>query len=175
MPATTCPTVELWIRTLPAGEGEEHDELRRRLAALERRGVIESVGVRTWPHEVALDEVTAFPAGRRATDGTGADRVDRPRDREIADRVRTFQRWAAREGVTLPAFHERTTVGVGRMGPEYTALRLPQTALAVWRDGALRWVAPCVEGGSEWTPMEWVEAAAEGEAPGCETGPRLVV
>jgi hypothetical protein len=61
------------------------------------------------------------------------------------------------------------------MGPEYTALRLPQTVLAVWRDGALRWVAPCAEGGSEWTSMEWAEAAAEGEPPGCETGPRLVV
>jgi hypothetical protein len=157
MPTTTPPQVELWIRTLPAGAGEEHDDLRRRLAALERRGVIDSFEVRTWPHEIALDGPTEA------------------RDREIGDRVRRFRQWAAREGVTLPAFTERTTAGVGRMGPEYTALSLPQTALAVWRDGTLRWVAPCVEGGSEWTPREWTEAAAAGGAPGCESGPRIVV
>jgi hypothetical protein len=156
MPTTTRPRVELWIRTLPAGEGEEHDELRRRLAWLDRRGVIESVRVRTWPHEVALDGPTT------------------PRDRAIAERVRAFRRWAAEQGVTLPAFGDRTTAGVGRMGPEYTALTLPQTALAVTREGALQWVAPCVEDGRERTPMEWVDDAAEGDAPGCDVGPRLV-
>lgn len=124
-----------------------------------------------------IDETAAFSADERtAVDrGTGADRAGRLREREIADRVRAFQRWAARDGITLPAFHGRRTVGVGRMGPEYTALRLPWTALAVWRDGTLRWVASCVEGGSEWTPLEWVEAAADGEAPGCDAGLRLVV
>jgi hypothetical protein len=60
------------------------------------------------------------------------------------------------------------------MGPEYTALTLPQTALAVTREGALQWVAPCVEDGRERTPMEWVDDAAEGDAPGCDVGPRLV-
>ncbi|WP_321166735.1 HTH domain-containing protein [Salinigranum halophilum] len=156
MPAMTRPTVELWIRTLPTGEGEEHDELRRRLAALDRRGVVESVRVRTWPHEVVVDE----PATAR--------------DSAIADRVREFRRWAARAGVALPAFDDRVTTGVGRMGPECTALRLPQTALAVRRGGRLQWVAPCVEDGVEHTPWEWVDAAAEGAAPGCEAGPVLI-
>lgn len=157
MPTNTRPTVELWIRTLPTGEGEEHDALRQRLAALERRGVVESVRVRTWPHEVVLDGPTT------------------PRERAIVDRIRAFGRWAARAGVRLPAFGDVTTAGAGRMGPEYTALRLPQTALAVSRDGELRWVAPCVADGVERTPWEWVEAAEAGTAPGCETQRPLVV
>jgi hypothetical protein len=157
MPAATAPTVELWMRTLPAGEGEEHDELRQRLLNLDRRGVVETVRIRTWPHEVAVDG----PMSQR--------------DRLIAERVRAFRRWAAREGVALPDFAERATAGVGRMGPAYTALRLPQTALAVSREGRLVWVTPCVEGGRERTPREWVDAAANGTAPGCQSGPRLVV
>jgi hypothetical protein len=155
MPLTTAPTVELWMRRLPAGEGEEHDELRRRLARLDRRGVVETVRVRTWPHEVVVDESLSA------------------RDRAIVDRVRAFERWAEREGVGLPAF-ERTTVGVGRMGPGRTALRLPQTALAVWRDGSLQWVAPCVRGGARRSPLDWIADAVEGAAPGCSRGPRLV-
>jgi hypothetical protein len=157
MPTNTRLEVELWIRTLPTGAGEEHDELRQRLAALERRGTVESVRVRTWPHEVVLDGPTT------------------PRDRAITDRIQSFKQWAARTGVALPAFDRRTTAGVGRMGPEYTALTLPQTALAVSRDGTLRWVAPCVEGGVERTPWEWVEAAEQGVSPGCETERALVV
>jgi hypothetical protein len=157
MPTTTRPRVELWIRTLPTGGGEEHDELRRRLASLARRGVIEEARVRTWPHEVALDGPTTA------------------RDEVIARRVRAFRRWAAREGVELPTFGGRTTAGVGRMGPAYTALRLPRTALAVWRDGVLQWVVPCVADGRERTPAEWVDAAATGDAPGCGTDSRLVV
>lgn len=145
------------MRTLRAGDGEEHDELRRRLAMLDRRGVVESVEVRTWPHEVVVDG----PQSRR--------------DRAVVTRLRAFERWATREGAALPAFEERTTAGVGRMGPPCTVRRLPQTALAVYRDGRLVWVAPCVYGGEEWTPREWVEDAAEGVAPGCETGEVLIV
>jgi hypothetical protein len=47
MPATTRPTVELWLRTLHAGQREEGDELRHRLETLTRRGVVGSVHVRT--------------------------------------------------------------------------------------------------------------------------------
>ena len=157
MPARTAPTVELWMRTLPAGEGEEHDELRRRLAQLDRTGVVDAVVVRTWPHEIAVDG----PASRR--------------ERAIVDRVRAFRRWAMGAGAELPAFAEQSAAGVGRMGPTYTALRLPPTVLAVYREGALTWVAPCVDGGEERTPREWVEAAADGAAPGCDSGAQLVV
>jgi hypothetical protein len=156
MPTHTRPEVELWIRTLQTGAGEEHDRLRRRLAALERRGVVDSVRVRTWPREVPLDGPTT------------------PRDRAIADRVRAFERWAARAGVSLPTF-ERVDTGVGRMGPEYTALTLPRTALAVTHEGTLRWVAPCVEDGAEHAPREWVESAEMGADPRDETRPVLVV
>ena len=145
------------MRTLPAGDGEEHDELRRRLARLDRRGVVDSVRVRTWPHEVVVDG----PQTRR--------------DRIITERLRAFERWAVRERATLPAFRERTTAGVGRMGPQCTVVRLPQTALAVFRDDRLLWVAPCVFGEETWTPREWIENAADGTAPGCETGPVLIV
>jgi hypothetical protein len=157
MPARTAPTVELWMRTHPTGDGEEHDELRRRLAQLDRRGVVDAVTVRTWPHEIAVDG----PASRR--------------ERAIVDRVRDFRRWATGAGVELPAFAERSTAGVGRMGPAYTALRLPRTALAVYREGILTWVAPCVERGEERTPREWIENAADGAAPGCDSGAQLVV
>lgn len=103
--------------------------MRRRPVGLERRDAIGSTRLRTWPHGVAADG---------ATTACGE---------TIAGRVRAFRRWTRREGVALPAFDERTTAGVGRMGPEYTALTLPPTALGVWRDGILDWVARCVDGG----------------------------
>lgn len=144
------------MRTLPTGAGEEHDELRRRLRRLDRQGVVDSVTVRTWPHEVVVGE----PATAR--------------DREITARVREFQQWAAGEGVELVGFDEGETAGVGRMGPTYDVLTVPQTALVVSRDGVVEWVAPCERDGAVQTPRAWVTAAAEGAAPGCESGPRLV-
>lgn len=156
MSTTSRPTVELWIRALRTGGSEEHDELRRRLVTLDHRGVVDSVHVRTWPHDVTIDRPTTR------------------RERTIADRVRTFRRWAGRRGVSLPAFGERTTAGVGRMGPECEVVTLPRTALAVWCDGTLEWVAPCVADGRVYTPREWVEEATEGRAPGVDRGPMLV-
>jgi hypothetical protein len=157
MSTHTRPEVELWIRTLRTVAAEEHDGLRRRLAALERQGVLGSVEIRTWPHEVPIDGPTTA------------------RDRLIVDRVRAFRRWAARAGASLPAFDERVTAGVGRMGPECTVLTLPETTLAVSVDGTLSWVAPCVEGDVGRTVAEWVEAAETGSLPGRESRPALVV
>lgn len=144
MATTARPTVELWMRTLPTGEGEEHDELVARLRALERCGRIDGVECRTWPHEVAVDDPRT------------------PRESTVVNRVTSFRRWAATRGVDLPAFERTTTAGVGRMGPAYEALTLPPTALAVYQDGVLVWVAPCVDDEHEYTPLDWIEAAERG-------------
>lgn len=145
MPTTTTrPTVELWIRTLPVGEADAHDELLARLRALERRGRLDDVELHTWPHEVAIDE----PAT--------------PHERQVVDRVVDFRRWAARRGARLPGLETTVTAGVGRMGPAYEALRLPETVLAVFRDGVLVWVAPCELEGRTHTPLEWVAEAERG-------------
>lgn len=153
MPVRNPPDVELWIRTLPSGDGEEHDQLRQRLRRLEARGVVDSVRVRTWPHEVALEG----PAT--------------PRERHIRDCIRACQEWASEREMALAGF-ERITAGVGRMGPGYESMRLPQTLLTVWRDGHVEWVAPCVDDGHEWSPMEWVDEADTGHRPG--RGPRVL-
>lgn len=121
-------TVELWAWPDQYYTDEDHDLAIKRLDRLADEGRIDAYRIHTWPRQ--LDVSSPDPSD-----------PDVSRARERIDR---FRRWARRTGVrlTLP---DPTRVGSGRMGPEFDALRLPPLVLAEFRDGALSYVAPCVE------------------------------
>jgi len=109
---------ELWVQPTPA-TWAAYEPIVERLRRLDREGVVGSVAVRTWDRYV--------PVASPLDPG--------------AERLAAFQHWAGARGRDLPAC-ERSSQGVGRMGPERTVLRTPEAVFAEYRDGVLVGVTP---------------------------------
>lgn len=141
--------VELWVCGHRCGDDDGHEVFADRLERFVETGRIDDFTVREWPHEV---------------DVTSPD-VRSPHEQLVRERVAEFRQWAHTYGMTLPEFDETSTVGVGRMGPEHTALVMPATVLAVYRDDDLQWVAPCRKRGRLYTVADWFDAVEHGIDP----------
>ncbi len=137
-------TVELWIRSLPGGSGEQHESLITRLRRIEAMGVLDDVTVHTW---------------ERCIDMTDP-HVDDP-DRRAWERVIEFLQWAVNNDVTLVDFRETAAVGEGRMGPEHPVVCLPRTVLAEYKDGDLLWVLPFQRKNRRYTVSDWFVSAGD--------------
>ena len=132
--------VELWVRAPSVWADGGHAGLVARLERLEAAGWLDGLAVRTWGP---------------AVDTT---RPRTPRDAVVRDRIATFHEWARRTGRALPGFETRTS-GEGRMGPERDVVRPPAATLAVYRGGAVEWVAPVADGTGLHTAADRVAAA----------------
>jgi hypothetical protein len=135
--------VELWIRQIRDGLGEEHQALVVRLERLADEGVVDDVCVRTWGREVDVESDTA----------------PTKRDAVVRERLAECRHWARREGVALPTLDERATVGSGRMGPEHDAVVLPPTLGIVFRSDEIEVVYPHERDEGLRTLSDWVETA----------------
>ncbi|POG57452.1 HTH domain-containing protein [Haloferax marisrubri] len=135
--------VELWIRPIRDGFGEEHQALVVRLERLADEGLVDDVCVRTWDRDVDVESDTA----------------PTKRDAVVRERLAECRLWARNEGVALPTLDERATVGSGRMGPEHDAVVLPPTLGIVFRDDEIEAVYPHERTEGRRTLADWVETA----------------
>jgi hypothetical protein len=136
--------IELWVhRSAP---DEEYALLRRRLADLERDGVIVGYDVSRWERFREVPE-----------------RVRLGEPRLAARRLAEFREWAELHGESLPGLGDRRTAGVGRMGPETELQRLPRAVLAEYRGDRIERVTPC-ESGAACVLRRLAELARRAEA-----------
>ncbi|MFC7128763.1 HTH domain-containing protein [Haloferax chudinovii] len=135
--------VELWIRPIRDGLGEEHQALIVRLERLTDGGVVDDVCVRTWGRNVDVE----------------SDLAPTNRDAVVRERLAECRHWARTEEVALPTLDERSTVGSGRMGPEHDAVVLPRTLGIVFRGDEIEAVFPHERDEGTQTFADWVETA----------------
>ncbi len=151
--------VQLAVRTLaPDGRQQQQADVIRRLRRLEGEAVDEA-SVDVWGRRVPLDTVEA----------------ETERGREIRSKVRTFEQWAERNGVSVSSYFQRREVNSGFTGEAYTAVVLPAVVLAEYHGEDLHWVSPCRDGDTVYTVgdrLDAIEAASVGEAPAGTPTPR---
>lgn len=127
MDATDRQSVELFVRTLaPSGATGAQEEIVDRLIGLEREGVVESVDLTVWGSALRVD-------GSCARFGNG---------REVAERVRSFRRWARERDVSLEPHLTTSAVDSAFTGESFERVVLPHRCLAVYEGDGLLAVYP---------------------------------
>jgi len=124
------PAVDLYVRSMcPAGAHDRQERVIERIQSMNEAGDVEEVSIVVWGDRISTD--------------TAAGHTDRGRD--IPDRIAAFQRWALREGVSLPWVQPRR---VGRVATDAhrEANSLPVMCLAEYVDGDLTHVTSHADG-----------------------------
>lgn len=117
-----------------------------RLRDLEDEGIVDSLLLRSWPKEVALDAQGPYL--------------------ELLDRYEQFEDWADRNGVSVrPPFEVRSATSLASE-TERGVLVTPTICLACYRDDRLAAVFPHETDEGTYTVAEAVDELAAGELPG---------
>jgi len=132
--------VDVYVRSLPT-HGSAANAVLGRLAALGRRGLVDSHDVLVWG-----SRAPPSPAGARTATG-----------REIARQVGLFREWARRNDVVLaPAMESRVVESTVR-GAEYEEVRLPELLVAAYCGEGLVAVCPHEQDGEVCTPRLYLD------------------
>jgi len=145
MESTDTRRVELFVRSLSPGARNPGTTHLPRLRRLADEGTLD-LSVSVWGREVGLS--------------TTASRTDT--GQYVLDRVAAFREWADASGVCVEPFFETREVESGLTGESYTALVLPATCLAEYREGELCHVAPYTSGSAVHTVADRVRLLEDG-------------
>lgn len=128
----STPTVELYVRSLSAGDDQARiSDTLSRLADLAAEDVIEDYEVHVWGGGLSLEpEITGTDAGAF-----------------IRETAASFREWAHETGRELSGF-ETETVHSAMTGRTHRNLSVPTMAICERTDGDVTWVAPCTDGDS---------------------------
>lgn len=147
--------LELYVRSLsPRGTYRRQEALIERLERLSAAGRIDDYSVEVW--------------GRRVAFSTAAARTEA--GKHALARHAVFKRWADANDRSIGSFFEVRTVDSKLADERYRALIFPGAALAEYRDGELRHVAPCSDGGTVYTVEDRLDRFEQG-APRVEESP----
>jgi hypothetical protein len=133
MTPTDTPRVELFVRADTFGTQDLQADVRRRLANLDEDDCIEGVDLSTWQSRVRLDS------------------PDTEDEARAIERYRSFERWAAREGVSLEPFFETWERHSSIVDVDYEELVTPVVCLAVFDGSDVVEVAPRRDGDRTYT------------------------
>jgi hypothetical protein len=124
-------TLELYVRSLaPRASHDRQEEVVTQLEQLETEGQIREYEVHVWGSRVDL-------SSRAAETDTG---------RFVRERVESFTKWTANNGLSTEPFFEAESVDCSITGEEFDAVTLPKATLAEYVDGELDFVTPCTDG-----------------------------
>lgn len=139
-------TIELFVRcAAPDGAEAQQNAVLDRLAELERRGTIDGYDVRIWGKQVNAAAASAGDCGRFA-----------------AQRTAEFREWAARNGVSIDSFFQRRHLSSLITDEETEVIVFPLICLAIYEDGDLRSVAPCVDDGRPFSVNDHLDVLEAG-------------
>lgn len=122
--ARVTDRVQLWLREpVPDEIRQTQRAVCARLRRLARRGAVPTPEIRTWASPV-------FASTERSDD-------------DVRDAIETFEEWSDGEIFdSLSGFERERTSTID--GDEIALVRLPMQCLSLYREGELRFVAPCV-------------------------------
>lgn len=124
-------TVELYVRSLAAGEAHQRQErVIERLRRLDEGGVIDGFEVLVWGRGLCRDSMSARTvAGRR-----------------VGDRLDRIEEWVEGTARSVSEFCRSERLDSAITGESREVVRLPSLAMAEFDDGDLVGFAPCREG-----------------------------
>lgn len=137
----TTDTVEVYVRSLSPDCSPQQRPIFDQLNQLSREGVI--------------DYWTVYVVGEKVCPETA--NVTQP-GQFICARIEQFKDWAERNGVSFGRFFEQRPVSSEITGEAFETMVLPSVTLAEYDEqDTLRFVSPCFDGETQYTPMSRIE------------------
>jgi hypothetical protein len=142
--------IDVYVRSMlpPAGAKESQTAVIERLKGLLEDSLVDDLTINVWGRRICLcDQCRGTETGRIML-GT----------------VREFQSWGEEYDASVESTFEHRTQSSSITGAEYESITPPRVTTALYVDGDLRGVFPCVMGERHCTVVDLYETLAEAES-----------
>lgn len=151
--SSSSPSIrlEVYVQSLAPTKNPRVGSLLERINRLKATDAIESADVYVVGKELCTETALITDSGR-----------------DLCARILQFRDWARRSDKQLGSFFRPQSVKSTLTGEEYETIPLPTFTLAEFADETLRFVTPCGDGETRYTPrdrLDLLAGDASGETP----------